>query len=155
MHSVLLPSYPADLLTVHSCLKGPCTSCSPPLPACGGPDLQAGGVFAAPRPGSLSWWWPRLQGPWKWMERCCGRQCSAVSCEGKASGWRSCLCGRLSLDTGIPLPHCRKQRVEAIRRSLTKVYAKHFHMQYTEYCCIQAVIQSSDAEKLNRLTCKF
>lgn len=107
--SELIPSYPADLLRAHSCLKGLCISCSPPLLACGGPDLQAGGVSAAPRPSWQSWRLPHTDGPRKQRERCCCH-CSAQSCKRKASGWKGCLCGCQSLNTGSPLPHYRKEK---------------------------------------------
>lgn len=129
--TLLIPSYPADLLRVHSCLRGPCISCSPLPLACVGPDLQVGGVFAVPRPSWQNWRQPRTKGPWirrvrrqrqrrrqrrrrhrhrhphrhRHRHHCCCCQCSARSRAGKASGRMGCLCGCLSLDTGSPLPH--------------------------------------------------
>lgn len=85
-HSASLPSYPAGLLRVHSCLKGLCISCSPLPLAYGGPNLQAGAVFAAPRQGWPNWRPPRTKGPWVRQVHCCRCQCSALSHAGTASG---------------------------------------------------------------------
>lgn len=125
--SALIPSYPADLLRVHSCLKGPCISCSPLPLACGEPDSQAGGVFVVPRPSWLSWREPRKKGPWYRRVRCCRCHCNVLSRVGKASGRKSCLCGCPSLDTGPPLPHCRRKEKEDVRISHMSV-AKHFEV---------------------------
>lgn len=108
--TALIPSYPVDLLIVHSYLTGPCISCSPLPLAFGGPDLQVGGVFVTPRPNWLSWRQTHMKGLWYPMVHRCCCQCRVLNHAGKASGRKSCLCDCPSLDTGSPLPHYTSKR---------------------------------------------
>lgn len=126
-----VPSYPVGLLIVHSYLTGPCISCSPLPLAFGGPDLQVGGVFVAPRPNWLSWRQTHMKGLWYPMVHRCCCQCSVLNHAGKASGRKSCLCECPSLDTGSPLPHYTRKGAEGIRMSHKSVY-KILHQTLVE-----------------------